>query len=99
MTLIGDAAHPMLPFMGMGAAMGIEDGVVLGRTFGLASDIDEALSRYEAARKERANSVLLNSRAARARLQSDHPEQYYDSKHKNEETLGLFEYNPGTIPI
>ncbi len=98
-TLIGDAAHPMLPFMGMGAAMGIEDGVVIGRTFGLASDIDEALSRYEAARKERANSVLLNSRAARARLQSDHPEQYDDSKHKNEETLGLFEYNPGTIPI
>lgn len=98
-TLTGDAAHPMLPFMGMGAAMGIEDGVVLGRAFGASSDIDEALTRYEAARKERANYVLVMSRKARERLQSDNPEQYDDSKHKNEESLGLFEYNPGTVPV
>lgn len=98
-TLIGDAAHPMLPFMGMGAAMGVEDGVVIGRAFGDSSTIEEALTRYEAARKERANFVLLRSRVARERLQSDHPEQYDDSKHKNEESLGLFEYNPGTVPV
>lgn len=98
-TLIGDAAHPMLPFMGMGAAMGIEDGVVIGRTFADSATVEEALTRYEAARKERANFVLLRSRIARDRLQSDNPEQYDDSKHKNEESLGLFEYNPGTVPI
>ncbi len=98
-TLLGDAAHPMLPFMGMGAAMGIEDGVVLGRAFGASNSIDEALQRYEDARKERANFVLLRSRAARERLQSDHPEQYDDSKHQNEESLGLFDYNPGTVPV
>ena len=98
-TLLGDAAHPMLPFMGMGAAMSIEDGVVLGRAFGASDDIDEALRRYEAARKERANFVLVRSRAARERLQSDNPEQYDDSKHQNEGSLGLFEYNPGTVPV
>lgn len=98
-SLIGDAAHPMLPFMGMGAAMGIEDGVVIGRAFGDSSTVEEALTRYEAARKERANFVLVNSRAARERLQSDHPEEYDESKHKNEESMGLFEYNPGTVPI
>lgn len=98
-SLIGDAAHPMLPFMGMGAAMGIEDGVVIGRAFAASETIEEALTRYEAARKERANFVLVRSRAARDRLQSDHPEQYDDSKHKNEESLGLFEYNPGTVPV
>ncbi|MDG2319129.1 MAG: FAD-dependent monooxygenase [Rhodospirillaceae bacterium] len=98
-TLLGDAAHPMLPFMGMGAAMGIEDGVVLGRAFAAADSIDNALERYEAARKERANFVLLRSRVARDRLQSDNPEQYDDSKHKNEESLGLFDYNPGTVPV
>jgi len=98
-TLTGDAAHPMLPFMGMGAAMGIEDGVVLGRAFGASSTIDEALTRYEDARKERANYVLVMSRKARERLQSDNPEQYDDSKHKNEESLGLFEYNPGTVAV
>ena len=89
----------MLPFMGMGAAMGIEDGVVLGRAFGASSTIDEALTRYEDARKERANYVLVMSRKARERLQSDNPEQYDDSKHKNEESLGLFEYNPGTVAV
>lgn len=98
-TLLGDAAHPMLPFMGMGAAMGIEDGVVLGRAFGASETIDEALKRYEDARKERANYVMVMSTKARERLQSDHPEQYDDSKHKNEESLGLFEYNPGTVPV
>lgn len=98
-TLTGDAAHPMLPFMGMGAAMGIEDGVVLGRAFGASDTIEEALTRYEDARKERANYVMVMSTAARERLQSDHPEQYDDSKHKNEESLGLFEYNPGTVPV
>ena len=98
-TLLGDAAHPMLPFMGMGAAMGIEDGVVLGRAFGAAETIDEALQRYENARKERANFVMVRSTAARERLQSDHPEHYDDSKHQNEESLGLFEYNPGTVPV
>ncbi|MFL2769701.1 MAG: FAD-dependent monooxygenase [Rhodospirillaceae bacterium] len=98
-TLLGDAAHPMLPFMGMGAAMGIEDGVILGRAFAAAETIDEALQRYESARKERANFVLLRSRAARERLQSDNPERYVEKKHKNEESLGLFDYNPGTTPI
>jgi len=98
-TLLGDAAHPMLPFMGMGAAMGIEDGVVLGRAFGVADSIDEALKRYEDARKERANYIMIMSTAARERLQSDHPEEYDDTKHKNEESLGLFEYNPGTVPV
>lgn len=98
-SLIGDAAHPMLPFMGMGAAMGIEDGVIVGRAFADSKTVEEALSRYEAARKERANFVLVKSRAARERLQSDHPEQYDESKHKNEESMGLFDYNPGTVPI
>ena len=98
-TLLGDAAHPMLPFMGMGAAMGIEDGVVLGRAFGASDNIDEALQRYEDSRKERANFVMVRSTAARERLQSDNPEQYDDSKHQNEESLGLFDYNPGTVPV
>ena len=98
-VLVGDAAHPMLPFMGMGAAMGIEDGVVLGRAFCESSEIQQALMRYQNARKDRANSVLLNSRKARARFQSNEPESFEESKHINEESLGLFNYNPGTVII
>ena len=98
-TLLGDAAHPMLPFMGMGAAMGIEDGVIIGRAFGSTDNIESALSRYENARKNRANFVLLKSRSARERFQSDKPEQYDDSKQENEESLGLFDYKPQNVEI
>src|SRR5262249_23773080 len=52
-TLLGDAAHSMLPFLAQGAVMAIEDGYVLARC--LAGDpVEAALQRYEAARPERA---------------------------------------------
>jgi len=98
-SLLGDAAHPMLPFLGMGAAMALEDGVVLARAFEASGTIEEALKRYERARKERCNFVLLQSRVARERIQGDQPEEYDDNKHKNEESLGLFDYNPGSVAV
>ncbi len=72
-TLLGDAAHPMLPFLGMGAGMAIEDAIVLGRAIKGAEDLPDALRRYEAARKTRANKVLLSSRAQGERFQHDDP--------------------------
>lgn len=59
--LLGDAAHPMLPFLGQGAAMAIEDGVVLARAFALHEDIDEALANYERSRYERATTTVTRS--------------------------------------
>jgi salicylate hydroxylase len=53
-TLLGDAAHPMLPFLAQGAAMAIEDGAVLAA--GLAhtpGDPQRALRAYEAVRRQR----------------------------------------------
>lgn len=63
-TLLGDACHPMTPFMAQGAAMAIEDAVVLGRSLKDvgAPDIAPALRRYESARKERTGRVQLGSR-------------------------------------
>jgi salicylate hydroxylase len=63
-TLLGDACHPMVPFMAQGACMAIEDAVVLGKaTSGIGrSDIDAALKRYEGARKERTARVQIGSR-------------------------------------
>ncbi|QLC23072.1 hypothetical protein HFP51_13305 [Parasphingopyxis sp. CP4] len=52
-TLMGDAAHAMLPFLGMGAAMAIEDGYALAKAFELEDEIPDALARYEAVRKPR----------------------------------------------
>jgi salicylate hydroxylase len=42
-TMLGDAAHPMTPFLGQGACIAIEDGLVLGRVFALARSTEEAL--------------------------------------------------------
>lgn len=57
-VLVGDAAHPTLPFLGQGAAMGIEDGVVLARAFTQCADVDAALAGYEQARFERAMTAM-----------------------------------------
>jgi salicylate hydroxylase len=63
-TLLGDACHPMVPFMAQGAAMAIEDAVVLGRTLADADlgNVTAALRRYENARKERTARVQMGSR-------------------------------------
>ncbi|MBT2304162.1 FAD-dependent monooxygenase [Variovorax paradoxus] len=64
MALLGDAAHPMLPFMAQGAGMAIEDAVVLARHLeGVPmSDVAAALRRYERARIERTSQIQLGSR-------------------------------------
>lgn len=64
-TLLGDACHPMLPFMAQGAGMAIEDAVVLGRALAGAADRAQAaaaLQRYETARRDRTARIQLASR-------------------------------------
>jgi salicylate hydroxylase len=62
-TLLGDAAHPMLPFMAQGAAMAIEDAAVLARHLvGSPDDPASAMRRYESDRRARTIKV---QRAAR----------------------------------
>jgi len=64
-SLLGDACHPMLPFMAQGAGMAIEDAVVLGRSLAGVSnraDATKALRVYEDARKERTAKIQLGSR-------------------------------------
>ena len=52
-TLLGDACHPMLPFMAQGAATAIEDAAVLASCLANADDVAEALGRYAALRQKR----------------------------------------------
>ena len=62
-TLLGDAAHPMLPFLAQGAAMAIEDAAVLAAALAATPDDPTAgLRRYEAARGPRTRRL---QRAAR----------------------------------
>lgn len=56
-ALIGDAAHPMLPFMAQGAAMSIEDAWVLAAALDAAPTIEDGLRTYETHRKPRATRV------------------------------------------
>jgi 2-polyprenyl-6-methoxyphenol hydroxylase-like FAD-dependent oxidoreductase len=96
-STLGDAAHPMSPFLGQGAVMAIEDGMVLGRCFAKASTAEEALALYERARRQRANAVQLESREQANALQGSHLEHFNPGR--NAEERGLFDYNPATVPI
>jgi salicylate hydroxylase len=67
-TLLGDSAHAMLPFLAQGAAMGIEDACTLGELVArLPDNLDEALRRYEDLRVLRTRRAVLGSRE-RAKL-------------------------------
>ena len=65
-TLLGDAAHPMLPYLGQGACQALEDGAVLANALAdrrFAADPVAALAAYERVRRPRASSVVLTARA------------------------------------
>ena len=98
-TLLGDAAHPLEPFMGQGASMAIEDGVVLSRIIADSSTQSEIVDRYQKARIERAHFVTEHSKKAGMRFTGRTPDDYSKEDHKNEEELGLFHYDPSSVEI
>jgi 2-polyprenyl-6-methoxyphenol hydroxylase-like FAD-dependent oxidoreductase len=57
-TLLGDAAHPMLPHTGQGAAQALEDAVALGRALRPGTDAVTALRHYEAIRSPLTRRVV-----------------------------------------
>ncbi len=60
-ALLGDAAHPMLPFMAQGANMAIEDGLVLARCLEVYGDPMAAFRAYDAARLARTSRAVSAS--------------------------------------
>ena len=61
-TLLGDAAHPMLPHAGQGAAQALEDAVTLGHTLEFADNNEAALRSYEQFRFARTQKVVRTAR-------------------------------------
>jgi salicylate hydroxylase len=66
-TLLGDAAHPVLPYLAQGGVMALEDALVLSKCLAAAdADIAGALARYAARRQARAARVqVMSARAGR----------------------------------
>jgi salicylate hydroxylase len=65
LTLLGDAAHPMLPHLGQGVNQALEDAVVLATLLGACTsskDVPRALASYERLRQDRTARVQLGSR-------------------------------------
>jgi 6-hydroxynicotinate 3-monooxygenase len=61
-ALLGDACHPMTPYMAQGAATALEDAAMILRSLEASADADEAFARYEATRIERTSRIQLTSR-------------------------------------
>ena len=59
--LLGDAAHPMLPYLAQGGALALEDAIVLAGCIHAAADPEAALVRFEALRAARAGQVQAAS--------------------------------------
>ena len=64
-VLLGDACHPMTPYMAQGGAAAIEDAAVLARCLEATggADVEEAFGRYEAHRKPRTSVIQAISSA------------------------------------
>ncbi|KAK8151552.1 hypothetical protein BC567DRAFT_268172 [Phyllosticta citribraziliensis] len=89
-ALLGDAAHPFLPYLGQGGAIAVEDAVSLGVLLPLgtaASDIPARLQLYQQCRKERAERVQENTR-----IRGRHPDGSEGPPPTTEEYMGFIQY-------
>lgn len=91
-TLLGDAAHPTLPFLAQGAAMAIEDGYVLALALSQFKHVPEALQQYEKARIGRTNEIVAKStenghRFHNPELADEHGANAYIDREWNEQKV------------
>lgn len=88
-VLLGDACHPMTPYMAQGAATSMEDAVVLTRCLQdmkSGGDIVHAFRRYERTRKERTSKIQFHS----------HENKWL---HRNAETDWVYGYDALSVPL
>jgi salicylate hydroxylase len=106
-ALMGDACHPTLPYLGYGANMAFEDGLVLARCLEQFDDVEAALQRYERARIPRTTEIVEASAINGNRFHSPDladPETakvYIDRESIEPDNLRdwLFSYDAATVPI
>jgi len=85
-VLLGDACHPMTPYMAQGAATSMEDGAVLTRCLLESPDIKTAFRRYEATRLPRTADIQMGSHRN-------------DWLHKKADPAWVYGYDAWTVPL
>ena len=102
-TLLGDAAHPTLPYMASGAAMAIEDAAVLARCLEAGPSVPAALQRYQRTRLERTARIVNESTASRSLYRiEDEDEMRRAFQEKNlsqQRSQWLYSYDPLAVPL
>lgn len=102
-TLLGDSAHPTLPYLAQGAVMSIEDGAVLTRALAMSDDIAEALQIYQRNRIDRTARIVRQSTENRALFHLGSQEAIRAAFAKRDEgadrNAWLYSYNPLTVPL
>lgn len=102
-TLLGDACHPTLPFMAQGAAMAIEDAVILANCLTGQTDVARALQRYAELRRSRTARIQRGSRRnARVFHMSGIQAWFRDraaSRAGQQAMDGLYRYDPLTVGL
>jgi salicylate hydroxylase len=97
-TLLGDAAHPILPFLGLGAALAIEDGLVLARALAQAPDLAEAFDAFQQARTARVEEVRTRTQHQGEIIQAAEPDRASLTRSPSQQPR-LFDYDPTFAPI
>ena len=102
-TLLGDAAHPSLPYMAQGGAMAIEDGAVIARALMQENNVPAALALYQRNRLDRTARIVNESSANRALFHLPSEAALRDAFAKRnmnaERNAWLFSYDPMTVPL
>ncbi|HET6607610.1 MAG TPA: FAD-dependent monooxygenase [Rhodopila sp.] len=94
-VLLGDAAHPMLPFQGQGAAMAIEDAIILARALRTAAAAQQGFALYQQTRQARTRHATERA-AAQGRLYEGEPDE---TTLRGDDRSGLFAYDAIATPL
>ena len=107
--VMGDAAHPTLPFLAQGANMALEDAVIIARCLDRFADVAEALHHYEQARLERTAAIVRGSSDNTKRFHNPAlgdaagAEAYVNREFQPEKIAQrydwLYEYDALTVPL
>lgn len=102
-TLLGDSAHPTLPYLAQGAVMAIEDSAVLTRALRMTNTISDALQMYQRNRIDRTARIVTqsseNRRLFHLRSVAEIKAAFAERDEGADRNTWLYSYNPLTVAL